>query len=882
MISLKERNLRLISVNIKNVSGLTTSLKFNSNIAIIYGYNRKGKTIFINALKYAFTGFRGRKIDLSHILGTSKEGHIFLDFEYNGRLYRIVREINQSEEYVTFLKASQTLEVINSLSAAKRKFIWSKTYCVELIPKSKILITGANKNVDELRDLLSELKIFPEIIDRLITIDNTKEFKNATESLTSQDGGGYESIKRLLFEELNEKNESIKDVINSSEIVVKRLEKQNYILQENYKSFQENIKQFYEDVELSQVDAEDFENVRNMLKLDSQYQDNLTQFHKKIDEKLKVTQTNIELISNLQNDIPGKKQKYQSIEKYLATLQLKKLAYVIQDFDRDKTIIDSLYSELSKIHRDIDDNPFYNNINQINLDFAYLFEPETNVLLGQSSLEQIPSENKISQIPSNISTIVKHFNDALTLYKRNNELIRKNRVAPSQIKEKISEYERQLDEIKNPISFEPTDEIFTLKGRVEDEGNKRILKLYMPIKKLQGYVSKKNPISFSNSIFPLLSKKGDKIPTALIEELSRDINLTIKELKELDALQERLEKISEVIKTDLNEFSQINKLIKKISSIIKSWNEYITSQKSVAIEFIVKNIEASRKNVKEFEQIEEELKKIELTSQQQLKSEFLSFKLKYDEKKPLTENLEILSEKLREIMEYSSSILKNLLIISKFVSENQEKYKNNCKELELNVNLKDCIIPTIQILFQKIQQNIYLDKMEDNLMNQIIKHAQHFYYRITGEDYLKFKKINENNNIYLKPYIRKKDGTEFPILDSGPSGSEQASVALGIMTALARQFHSFIIIDETTNSFDFNTQLGFLNAIKEVSENIFWIIVILVRTDKENVQKEYDKLKESFPFSDIFQPLRDEKELTSTFKKIRSFADFQLNEETRD
>ena len=172
--------------------------------------------------------------------------------------------------------------------------------------------------------------------------------------------------------------------------------------------------------------------------------------------------------------------------------------------------------------------------------------------------------------------------------------------------------------------------------------------------------------------------------------------------------------------------------------------------------------------------------------------------------------------------------------------------------------------------------------MEDNLMNQIIKHAQHFYYRITGEDYLKFKKVNENNNIYIRPYIRKKDGSEFPILDSGPSGSEQASVALGIMTALAQQFHSFIIIDETTNSFDFNTQLGFLNAIKEVSEDIFWIIVILVRTDKQNVQNEYDKLKESFPFSDIFQPIRDEKQLTSTFNKIRSFTDFQLSEETCD
>ncbi len=882
MVSLKERNLRLISVDIKNISGLTTSLKFNSNLVIIYGYNRKGKTIFINALKYAFTGFRGHKIDLSKILGTSKEGHIFLVFEYNGVLYRIAREINQSEEYVTFLEANQTVEVINNLPPAKRKFTWSKTSCVEKIPKTKILITGANKNVNKLGDLLSELKLYPEIIDRLIAIDNTKEFKNATESLTSQDGGGYESIKQLLYEDLKEKHDSIKDLINSSEKVVKRLENQNFALQETYKNFQGTIKQYSSDIELDQVDKDDFENIRNVLKLNSQYQDNLIEFHRRIEEKQKVTQTNIELFSKLQNEIPNKKQKYQTIEKFFDTLQLKKLGKVVQYFDQNKALIDSLYSELNQIHRDIKDNPFYDNIAQINLDFTFLFKSEINKLLGQNTLDQVPDEDEISKIQSVVFTIVKHFNEALTLYKRNNELINKNRVSPSQIKDKISEYERQLDKIKNPISFEPTDRIFTLSGRVEDEGNKKILKLYMPIKNLQGYISEKNPISFSHSIFPLLSEKNDKVPTALIEELSRDIKLTIKELKELDELQGELDRVSEVIKNDLNKFAQVNKVLKKITDIIKSWNEYITSQKSVVIEFIVKNVEMSKKDIKGFEQIEEKLKEIKLTSQEQLQSEFVSFGINYDEKKSLTENLGVLSTKVREFLGYSSSLLKIVSKISKFASENQEKYKKNCKDIELNKNLKDYILPTIQVIFQTIQKNIHLDKMEDNLMNQIIKHAQHFYYRITGEDFLKFKKVNENNNIYLRPYIRKKDGTEFPILDSGPSGSEQASVALGIMTALAQQFHSFIIIDETTNSFDFNTQLGFLKAIKEVSEDIFWIIVILVRTDKQNVQNEYDKLKESFPFSDIFQPIRDRKQLTSTFNRIRSFTDFQLSEEIYD
>ncbi|KKL97724.1 hypothetical protein LCGC14_1831540, partial [marine sediment metagenome] len=108
MSSVSEKNLRLVSVNIKNIEGLTTNLKFKSNLVIIYGYNRTGKTIFIKTLKYAFKGFRGQKIKLKEILGDKAASSILLVFEFSGRLYRIVREINSSEEYITFSEAQAT------------------------------------------------------------------------------------------------------------------------------------------------------------------------------------------------------------------------------------------------------------------------------------------------------------------------------------------------------------------------------------------------------------------------------------------------------------------------------------------------------------------------------------------------------------------------------------------------------------------------------------------------------------------------------------------------------------------------------------------------------------------------------------------------------
>ncbi|KKM63036.1 hypothetical protein LCGC14_1515600 [marine sediment metagenome] len=880
MSSTNERNLRLVSVDIKNIEGLTTNLKFKSNLVIIYGYNRTGKTIFIKTLKYAFKGFRGQKIKLKEILGDKAASSILLVFEFNGRLYRIVREINSSEEYITFSEAQATNKVIEKLPPAKRKNIWSKSNRLDIIPKTKVLIAGANKNTGLFNEKLHELKLYPEIIDRLIAIENLQEFKNATEGLTSQDGGGYESIKKLLYEDLKNKDDAIEDITNDSTTIIKRLEKQNNYLLKDFKIFLEEIQAHIDQNELYSTDVNNLKEIVQVFKLDIIFEENLKEFDKLISVKQSEIKKNIDKISNFQSLIPSKKEKYQDLNNFLGAMQLGKLEQVIKNFLRDKKILDELNSKLTLIHRQIEKNPSQEQLQKVSIDLGYLFKIKTTNILKDYSLEQITNKEEMCDIPSKVNIIITNFKGALTQYLRNNELLQKNQITAAQIPFKILDYTRQLSKIKNPISFDPTDTVYSVQGRVEEEEGKRDLRIYMPIKDLKKYIEGKNPVSINVNLYPLLTLKDEEVSEELIKELTQDINETIDELNELSDLQKTLEETSELLKNDLGNLTEIINNISEANAIVESWREYITSYKSLAVEFIVKNLKIPKRQLKDFKVIEQNLKIIESNSDQELESEHDSMALEYNEGNSLLDNLHLFSEYLDKSFEYSNLVYGVAINMSKTVSENQEKYKKLCKDMTLNRNLKDFILPTLQTVCKQIRKNIHLDKIGQNLMNDIIKHAQHFYYQITGEDFLIFKRNDSNDNIYLKPYLKKKGGVEIPIQD--PSGSEQASVALGIMTALAKQFHAFIIIDETTNSFDFDTQLDFLKAIREVSENIFWIIVILVRTDRDNVHNEFNRVMEAFPNSDIFQPIKDPKELTSTFKRIKDFSDFVLKKEKQE
>ncbi len=872
-------SLKIISLKATNIEGMTTDLKFDSNIIVLYGYNRAGKTILVKTIKHAFKGIRGIS-DLKKVLGLSQEGKIELIFEFRGVLYMIIRNLTQTKEHLTFKKSKLKAKEIEKLPPAKKKMAWSGQNIEELIPKTEIKLSGTNKNISLFSDTLHELKLYPEIIDRLIAIENTQEFKKAVQSFASERGGGYEHIKQLLYEDLKEKDDAIGNILIYSETTIKNLERYDSLIVDDYRSLMNDIKAYIDIDKLNNFEVGYFNQSIELLKLDSDYNENLKNFKEELKNKQTVIENSKKKAESLQNTLQRKEDKYITLENLLETINLKDLEVIIDKFRNDKNIIDSIMQNLRQIQLEIAENPKKGEIQDISINFNYLSEKPILEILKNANLDDLDNLKEINNIPLELNKIIKNFNKALTIYSRNKEFLTKYQITSNQIEDKIEDYTNQLKQFKEPTLFNKTDEIFEIKGRIEEQDSGKVLKLYMSKNKLIEYIECKNPLRVSKYLFPLLTSKDDKIPEDVMKRLTHEIDQFISELEELKELQTSIKNSEETLKKGINVLADISTIISHINEIVGQWNDHIIGEKKLALDFIEKYLKVSKKKKNTFGTIETNLKQIEKDFKNELSSDLKEMQQEYDNSSSLIINLNNFSAFLTDFIKFSNDIINVIKEFLDFTSENQEIYKKICKDKELNGNLKDTVLPTIRVICEQIRSNIHLDLMEENIMKQIINIAQLFYSNITKENHLLFQKLKVDDNIYLKPFIRKSDGTLIPILDTGPSGSEQAAIALGIMVALARLFHAFVVIDEVTERFDFNTKLRFLSTIGEHSKDLFWIIVLLVNTSKEGIPDELQRIKNAFPNSNIYQPIKDDSSLTLSVKRVRDFKDFEIKEES--
>ena len=879
MSNIAKRNLKLISVNIKNIEGMSTKLQFKSNLIVIYGYNRTGKTILIKCLRYAFQGFRKCGADLEKLIGDGTNGQIELLFEFKGILYKIIREVTESSESIRFLKSKIPYSDIKNLPAPKKRIIWSKINSEELIPKTSIKTRGDSTTI--FSETLSELKLYPDIIDRLIALDNNQEFKNATESFGSKEGGGYENIKNLLYRDLKDKDDAIKDIIKHSDGTLKKLENQSFYINQDYQEFISEIKEVVNSKEIDIDNKNTLNNLIKTLKIEPTYNENLIEFKTALNTKQGDLENWKQKAEKLENLIPNKENNYEELRKLLESTKLKKLERTVESFIEDRKALEELQKRMAQIYRNIEDNPTKDTLKAISLDFSYLISEEVKKLLIIESLEEIVERDGLIAIPSLINQVIENFNDALKIFSRNKEILKKHKVDPKLITDILQNYRFQLEKIESPIIFEKNDKIYKLYGRVEEDefSNKKNLNIYMQLEDLKEYVNEKEPLSIQQHLSPVKKSKAEAISKQIIKELSTEISEIIKDLEELQEIQSKLEPFKTSLNKSLDSFNEIISTLSLTGDVVSNWAEYITSQKSLAREFINKNLDVNTKIKADFDQLKESLLEIEKKYIELLKKDFTSIEQDYDVEASLNDNLMFLSEYISDFIGNCSNtieIIKNLMNI---ILDKQEDYRTLCRNKELNEVLKNTIIPSIQIICSQIQGNIQLDKIEKKVMNDIKKHAEHFYHNITREGFLVLEKLSKNGRLFLKPYLKKSGGKKIEIMDSGPSGSEQASIAIGIMVALANIFNGFVVIDEVTDRFDGPTKPRFFRAIQNFSDKLFWIIVVKIDSSSKDVYTEFKQIRDYFPKADIFQTTKDGSQLTTSVHKIRSYEDLIIQED---
>jgi len=759
-----------------------------------------------------------------------------------------------------------------TLPKARKKLVFDGKNGIEIIPRTEVLSKGTS--IDILPKELKKIKLHPEIIDRLIAIENIQEFKNATEKFGTT-GAGYEAIKDILYKDLKDKSDAIDSINSYTSKAVGKLESQKRIIHNKHTGFIDDLKA----VCISSDETIEYEELIKTLKLDNNYEEILKSVKSTLKKDQEEFQGYKQTAEKLQSNILNKKEKYKELEDLLNSMDLKEVEEIVELYYKDAKVIQDLFSKVSQIHREIEINPPSDEIEEISIDFSRYFNNEVkDLVVDEFDLDFVNKIEQMLKIPEKINDYIKKFNEGITLYSKRKKTLSKYNIEEKDVINAILSRESQLKRIKNPISFTKEDGIFNLYGKVgfDSTGNK-VLMLYMSLSELKEYINNNNPLNMGRNLLPVLTEDDDEeMAEEIVEELSKHIEESISELKDLEESLEKIKEIEPVLIQHLKDFEDDLEIVASTKETVDSWNKLISEQKTMARKFINKH---SKKKTTEtsFEKINEWLEKIESAFKMELNDEGSKIEFKMDEVKSLIESISEYELCIEQEIRNNDEFLEIVKNFNEFLSENQETYKKLCKDIELNEKLKDIIIPSIQIICAQIKNNIQLDEIEEQVMRKIIKYAEHFYKEITKERFLKFEKfVDRSGKIFLKPKILTTDGRVIDIADDMPSGSEQGAIALGIMVALAKLFNGFIVIDEVTDRFDYDSKQRFFDSIKNFSEDLFWIIVLKVDTSKEKIAEEFQEIRETFPEALILQPIR--RNLKIQVKKLEKFEDWTIKE----
>jgi hypothetical protein len=167
--------MRLAIIEVRDVLGLRGTLSLLENPTLLYGRNLAGKTNIINLIRYCFVlGKAGKKyteqkrLDKNELLLDGvKDGSATFYFQHGTKLYRLEYLLRRSSRSVTqkiiLSKPLSTVQLGDRAEDAVKDAKWEK------------IAEGAK----ELKAKFTELEIYADVIDLLISPSNVRNFTDA-------------------------------------------------------------------------------------------------------------------------------------------------------------------------------------------------------------------------------------------------------------------------------------------------------------------------------------------------------------------------------------------------------------------------------------------------------------------------------------------------------------------------------------------------------------------------------------------------------------------------------------------------------------------------------------------------------------------------------
>ncbi len=788
--------MRLVSIEVANVIGLQGTIDFVKNPTIFYGRNLAGKTNLINLIRYCFVFKKAprkytevKRLDKNELLLTGpKDGQIIFYFHHRNSLYRL--------EY-SFKKTARSVGQRIQLSEAPTPLPVEKIVTASLKTLQWVAIAS---NANQLKEKFSELGIYSDVIDSLISPSNVRNFSDAINK-------ELVTVPELIAKEISTLNRGV-------EKVGENLQKLSAVLVQEKEAYSDKFARLRTDLATKS----------SMTETELEQTFTLGSTHSNFEARIKKAETEI-------SELPTEEFELKTLRQKLGSEFKGKIDYI----SNGRRILEQQTEAIDHVKRitSVSDN----------LDAMRILE---------TTIKNLPSKDNISglldvEMPSpdliNFNLIVhperirgifqsvaeaKSSLDSATVTARKYDVV----LRPSAVIRLASAYKQLAKAIRSPKERpKQADDVMISYSREEGESV-----VFIPLTKLVDNPSYLKGIRSTPSVFksPGLSKER-------LGQLARQVDLNAVELEtckenfklagnRIDEARRSLQSISEELrflgdtKKDLTSKQQARQV---------NWEGSLKDlTKSFGLKPLKHSLETEdgiRKFLSSFRSIVEEAESIFI---EEVKKSFgqAGIKLPGDlDVERLTNTDELVEKRGTELAERRKKL------------ENEKTWMNahlnEIKEFEeklIAIRFIETAIKILSPLLQSIREHTDLGVMVEHMAENIQQSVDQCARMILPEETVLFNHVGGGNFL-----IQTSNGQ--PV--THPAGSHKAVISLGIMFALSRLFNLPLILDEATDKFDYVTLRNAFRYISMLCRGLEGPQVILVSYKTLNIERSEDILE---------------------------------------
>lgn len=766
--------MRLLLINFKDILGLNGTVNFlKGQLAIFYGENLVGKTNIVNALRYFLIPKDPRKRKKAYseeqrltkdeiLLSPLEEGKATIYFAQKEKLYQLIYMFKHTPSGT--VKQKQRMYETEAVPVPKHEDKELSVF-LEGLRWKKLDLYGVN----EIANKMIEIGIYPEILDTLIAPSNVRNFsKTINKEIIT--------IPKVISQAIS----TIRDNIRK---YLKNLKTMNNILILEKESCDNQLKSLQK--HLITISPKEADKITKIFSRDTEK--NLRVFLKEVEntlEKVPEETKNIEnLIAELDKDIRD---------------QIKLVQELVNEMENKEQVVNRVEQnavfEESKATIDKWANSFQNLPSVENVDAFIDFKPsKDHKKFNYETLEE----------PEKVQSIFTHFEKTRKLLKQVREILKKYDVTFENLTSSITSFKKLRAAIRSPLE-EPVGDKAIISYSEEEQKSQISIPVNTLINNPQYMKIHSTPVTHRprEKIAKLdrLMKTQLKVLTNMISELTR----AKENRKKAQKHHQTLEKLLPILKEEAEKLEQKREEnSKKLIDIQSTWNQKYGALCMIFL-FESQKIDLSTRG--SLKSSLETLGKVILDAKNTLRlnlkdklKEFPEIKIKKETtEQEIDQIVKTLNEKIRELLETK----KRCQDIRDWINKNLEEIQDLEQKLKA-IALINILVVSLKEIFDPIYERTDLETIIERLAGSIEAGVKEAYHRILAEESLKFEHIGKamfRNTLNGQPITH-------------PSGSQRASISIGIMMALAKTFKLPVILDEAADRYDTNHVKTFIEYI---------------------------------------------------------------------